>query len=257
MPPTTESEAEWAMKKRMIKLTNNQPFPYDAASYDQCRWTYPSIITNYKDKAHIPSQELVYAGIKKTLTKIKKETPCVRCAMKIGENNATGVLFPLDKGIYLIPIPCCEQCFGRVPTVLVNGQICPLRHYTWKMIVCANLAEHYHKKVMEEATKSIPVEKEPMIVYQQEEPIIKVDDQVPVEWDQPNLWEIPSYEMPDNMNPTNPIILVEALPEVKEETTLSEKRPQITLWQSLVATIVTPISCILFYYLYHLLMHQN
>ncbi len=267
------------IKKRMIKLTNNTPFPYDAKSYDQTRWTYPTIIENYKDKAHIPPLELVYAGIKKTLTNIKKDSFCVRCAMKVGECNSQGLYFPLDKGIYLIPIPCCEGCFSRVPAVLVNGQICPIRHYTWKMIVCANLAEHYHKKVLAEAEKVLTEEEKPMIEThsQEEDPIfnhipgfttydfasddflqpfgdLRSPKKVEVTSFDPQSQASSDYQWMDLQEET-PLISFDTRKmdaEIKTKTPSSKIRME---W--ILSSILGPITCYIFYHLFHLFMHKN
>lgn len=257
------------LKKRMIKLTNNTQFPYDAKSYDQTRWTYSSIIENYKDKAHIPPLELVYAGIKKTLTNIKKDSFCVRCAMKVGENGTRGLYFPLDKGIYLIPNPCCEGCFSRVPTVLVNSQICPIRHYTWKMIVCANLSEYYHRKIMVEAEKVI--EKPIVEVYTQEEdPII---NHLPVFTSYDFTTEVTSVEdiklsslyppsddyqwidIQEEVHPTFDTHKIEIATATATATTTTKKSKIQTEW--ILSSILGPITCYIFYHLFHLFMHKN
>ena len=240
------------LTKRMIKLTNHTAFPYDAASYDQCRWTYPTIIENYKDKTHIPPLELVYAGIKKAITNIKKDSFCVRCAMKVGENGSRGLYFPLDKGIYLIPIPCCEGCFGRVQTVLVNGQICPIRHYTWKMIVCANLAEHYHQKVVKEITPQENII-DPVI----ENIIDPATENLFMAYDFDNV----TMETQATLEDSHPYTFVD-LPEHEvvfesySKNMAETHSKRIIGLEFILSSIFGPVACYLIYYLYNLFMNQ-
>jgi hypothetical protein len=123
-------------------------YPYDNDSFKESLDIWEKIKGKYKDAENAPPFELVYASRKNLIKEIKKNSFCTLCYQPFQGN---GLYFPIENNL-IIPYGCCETCVskGKSDEVYVGTYLRKLKYYTWKMVVSANLTDHFYKQVLEE-----------------------------------------------------------------------------------------------------------
>ena len=57
-----------------------------------------------------------------------------------------------------MPLACCEKCCEKRSYIFVNKLQRPIKYYTWKMMVCANLVLPIYNKMIKEEENNKKVE---------------------------------------------------------------------------------------------------
>ncbi len=135
-------------------LILNMVNPYNKKSYDEILLMWKSVYNNFKDKEHAPPFELAYASYLNLITHVKKSSKCNNCN---NELNGNGVYFPLEDN-HIMPLTCCEKCCEKRNYIFVNKLQRPIKFYSWKMIISANLVVPMYKNLKKE-------EKEELLKY--------------------------------------------------------------------------------------------
>ncbi len=159
------TKSESRMSSRIPSITLNMNNPYSVKTHRECVPIWKKVYPSFKDLEHRPPFELAYACYLNLINHIKKSSPCAYCKKPL---EGTGLYFPIEDH-HIMPLPCCEKCctfdikkgIREMRTMIyVNKLQRPIKYYTWKMMICANLVVPMYNKIMKEEEDAENVKKE-------------------------------------------------------------------------------------------------